>query len=449
MANETRQLAEFVANTTFEDIPDEVVASGKKYLLDTLACGFTGAQHPWSKIVLHVAQTNGGSEQASVFTQGTKSSASYAALVNGTMIGGFELEHVGHVSHPAGTVTPATLAIAEHAGSSGKDFLHALILGYEVVCRIGDAQTGKVETERGFHNPSANGPFSAAAAVGKLLGFDSDTIASAMGIAGSHAGGLVEYAWKGEMTKRMHLGRASQMGLESALLAQGGFTGPATILEGSYGYLQAFSPAPKVDQLTDGLGSDWRQTTLIIKAYPCHVTAQAVVAALQRLKSEKNVDPSTIEKVHIRAGERLLQERHLDRAPTSMMGAQYSLVYSTAIGAHRDLNDARQFDETVLEDPAIKQLAQNITWELDSSVPEESYGGILEVTAGGEVITVDATKFVGSLATPANMDDVTDKFYRYSANYLNKGQQDELLAIVTDIDKAADLSDLARLMRAE
>jgi 2-methylcitrate dehydratase PrpD len=448
MANETRQLSEFVAKTSFGDFPEDLVADSKKYLLDTIACGFTGAQHPWSKIVMETVAPFGGNQQASVFAQASKSSASHAALLNGVMIGGFESEHVGHVSHPAGTVTPAALAIAEVQDSTGKDFLTAVTLGYEVVCRIGEAQTGKVETERGFHNPSANGPFSAAAAVGKLLGFDSATIANAMGIAGSHAGGLVEYAWEGEMTKRLHLGRATQLGMESALLASNGFTGPATILEGSYGYLQAFSPTPKPEKLVEELGNKWLQQTLIIKAYPCHVTAQAVVAALQKLKREKNINPTDIESIHIRAGKRLLQDRHLNAAPGSMMGAQYSLIYTTAIGAHRNLDDPQQFDETVLTDPAIQNLAKAITWELDESLPEEGYGGYLDVVAGGQTISVDATTFVGSLTDPASMDDVTDKFYRYSSNYLSRSQQDELVKMITQIESLGSVSELGKLVRA-
>jgi 2-methylcitrate dehydratase PrpD len=145
-----------------------------------------------------------------------------AALVNGTMAGGFELEHSGHLSHPGGTVPPATLAAAEATGASGRDVLLACVLGYEVACRIGEAQTRAVEDQRGFHNPAANGPFSSAAAVGKIIGLDAKRQLNALGIAGSMSGGLVEFAWNGAMTKRLHIGLANRAGLEAAFLARRG-----------------------------------------------------------------------------------------------------------------------------------------------------------------------------------------------------------------------------------
>jgi len=128
------------------------------------------------------------------------------------MIGGFESEHIAYNAHPAGTVFPAAFAVAEAGHKSGREFIAAMAAGYEVVCRIGDAQTNAVEIERGFHNPAVNGPYGAAAAAGKLLHLDLPLLVSAFGVAGSHSAGIVEYAWGGEMTKRLHLGRAAQWG---------------------------------------------------------------------------------------------------------------------------------------------------------------------------------------------------------------------------------------------
>src|SRR5207253_1656893 len=104
-----------------------------------------------------------------------------------------------------------------------------------------------------FHNPAVNGPYGAAAATGLLLHLDQPTLLNAFGIAGSHSAGVVEFAWEGAMTKRLHLGRAAQWGLESALLAKKGFTGPSTIIEGPYGFFHAYSPRPKPERLLDGL----------------------------------------------------------------------------------------------------------------------------------------------------------------------------------------------------
>src|SRR5437867_4401596 len=128
------------------------------------------------------------------------------------------------------------------------------------------------------------GPSAAAVAIGKLYGFDQGTLVSAMGLAGSCSAGLLEFAWSGADTKRLHLGRASHLGLESALLARQGLRGPATVLGGRYGYFNAFSLAPRMDRLLEGLGSDWAIQPPSLKSYATHVTHQAVVQAIQDFK---------------------------------------------------------------------------------------------------------------------------------------------------------------------
>lgn len=435
--DETRKLATFVVDSTFESLPASVVERAKTYVLDCLGCGFVGAPQPWAKIVADMAQDVGGKGEASMFTLDWQAPVSLAALVNGVMIGGFESEHIGHVSHPAGTVFPAAFAIAEREHTSGRDFVTALALGYELVCRIGDAQTGAVEIVRGFHNPAANGPFSGAAVTGKLLGFDAETLANALGIAGSHSGGLIEYVWHGEMTKRLHLGRASQMGMESAFLAQRGFTGPATIIEGPYGYLHAFSPSPEPEKLLSGLGEEWRMEKLTIKAYANHATSQAPVAAIQAFKRDVTFDPSQVESLTIKASGRLLEERFLDRAPTSLMGAQYSLIFATATAIYRDLDDPLQFDESALSDQGILQLAQKI------QVEEIAGGTQLEIRIGGQTHQLEATTFVGAADNPASFDVVANKFRRFSQHALSAPQQDAMIEMVQQLDRVDDMSRLA------
>src|SRR5207249_77670 len=156
-----------------------------------------------------------------------------------------------------------------------------------------------LETVRGFHNPGTQGPFGAAAAAGKLYRFDAERLTDALGIAGSSSAGLLEFAWSGGDTKRLHLGRAAQLGLESALLARQGVRGPATVLEGRSGYFNAFSTPPRLEALVDGLGTAWAIEPPSLKSYATHVTQQAVVQAIQDLKRERPLDPRAITRVVI------------------------------------------------------------------------------------------------------------------------------------------------------
>src|ERR1700724_1115860 len=169
---ETRQLASFVARTAYADVPTALLERARVYVLDNLAAGFLGSVQPWSGIVADTVRELGGCEQASIFHRAWRTDVSRATLINGTMLAAFEAEHIGHVAHPSATVFPAALAMAERLQADGRSFLLAMLLGYEVVCRVGEAQTRATEVERGFHNPGVNGAFGAATATGKLLGLD-------------------------------------------------------------------------------------------------------------------------------------------------------------------------------------------------------------------------------------------------------------------------------------
>ena len=444
---ETRALAEFAHRTRFEDLPASVVDAMKRYTLDNLACGFVGSLQPWAKIVTSLIFDNGGKEEASIFTLLRRATAAQAALANGVMIGGFESEHIGHAAHPSGTAFPAALAIAERERLPGRSFITALALGYELTCRIGDAQTHAVETERGIHNPAANGPFGAAAAAGTLLGFDPETLAQALGIAGSHCGGLIEFATDGAMTKRLHLGRAAQLGLESALLAERGFTGPATILEGRYGYFHAYAPAPRLDLLLDGLGETWRLETLQIKAYPCHMICQAPVAVLQGWKRTHAVDPETVAGIRVRADAHLLQERYLNQEPATLLGAQYSLPFTLAVAVFRDLDDPLNYDSSVMDDARIRRLARAITWEaVDGDRPTGAVAE-LEISVDGRTHHLRVAGCKGSTEDPLTYREVIDKFARFTCTLLDRERQRAIIDAVARLEDLTDLSELTRLIR--
>lgn len=447
--NETRELARFVAETKFQDLPTKVVDRTKVYLLDNIACGFVGSVQPWSKIVAELAWEAGGKKEASLFNQPWQTDISRASLVNGAMMGAFEVEHVGHNAHPSGTVFPAALATAEREHLDGKSFILALALGYEAVCRIGEAQTNAVEKERGFHNPAVNGPFGAALAVGKLLGLDTLTLTNAMGIAGSHACGLVEFAWEGAMTKRFHLGRASQLGLESALMAKKGFTGPTTILEGKYGYFHAYSPRPEIDRLLAGLGHEWLMMTLSMKAYSCHITCQAIVHGIQEFKKKNPIDPKMINRVEVAASPKAAEGRHLTPEPTNLLGAQYSLPFNVAVALSHDMFNPRAYNEEILWDPVVRALAKKVVVRGDvqrfDRFPDDP-GAEIVMEIGGERHSIYVDDFKGSVRQPLNFEEACEKFQRYAGTMVEKERGEKIQQMVRDLERLSDIAPLARLI---
>ena len=235
MPSHTRQLADFATNLKLSDVPPEVVARAKSIILDGLGCGLFGVHLKWTEILAGVVQRlepQGGT--ASIWGGGTTASATSAALVNGTMIQGYELDDANPASiHSCAAVLPVVFAAAELLGADkvdGETLLTAIIAGFEVGPRVGLCMNGNKMLGKGWHTPGLFGPFPAAVAAGRVLGLDSEQIFQALGIAGPQAGGILATQF-GSMVKRMLSAKAAQSGLYAALLAAEGFTGIADVFD--------------------------------------------------------------------------------------------------------------------------------------------------------------------------------------------------------------------------
>ena len=448
--NETRQLAEFVAESGYGDLPGRVVEATRMYILDNLASGLVGSSTPWSHMVGDMARENAPQGPCSVFARNWTTSASYASLVNGTMIGGFETDHafVQGSCHPSAGVFPAALAIAERDHLNGKEFLVSVALGYEVTCRVGMAATRAVEDVAGFHGPGTNACFGGAAGAAKAMGLDANHVVNALGIAGSHAGGLMEFTREGAMTKRIHVGRGGQMGLESALLAARGFTGPSTVLEGERGFLRVYSPSPRPELLVEGLGERFILMDIVVKAYACHASFHPVIDAICRFRENNPVDATSIEHVKVVGTERMV-DRHGDREPTTVLGAQYSLPFSTAVALCRNITDPLVYNEGTLWDSQVRELANSVEMVTDEERFGKSGGPTAEVSLSisGDTHTLSAAGWKGAPSNPCTYDDIASKFRRYASSYLANEAIEDVINKVGTIEDMVDLADLARLLR--
>lgn len=234
----TSALADFTAGLAFDHIPSKVIDHLKICMLDTFGCGLFGSTLPWSSILMDTINDFEHNEGQKVTIWGTpyKMSAPNAALINGTMVHGFELDdlHKRSIVHPGSVATTAAFAAAEHKGKvNGPELLTAVVAGYEVGARVGMCM-GVSHLRQGWHPTGTHGTFAAAAAAGKILALNQQQMIHALGIAGSQAAGLMAAQYS-SMVKRFHAGRAAQSGVYAALLAQRGFTGISNIFESDYG----------------------------------------------------------------------------------------------------------------------------------------------------------------------------------------------------------------------
>jgi 2-methylcitrate dehydratase PrpD len=445
--NETRTLARFVAETKLTDLPRRLIENLKITVLDTFGAALVGTRQPWAQRIVATVKALGGVPEASVVHGGWRTDVSRAALANGVLIGAFECEPLTG-SHASGTVLPAALAICERERLDGAAFLTALALGFEVSARIARTAVG-LETVRGFHNPGTQGPFGAAAAVGKLYGFDETRLTDALGIAGSSSAGLLEFAWSGGDTKRLHLGRAAQLGLESALLARQGVRGPATVLEGRSGYFTAFSTPPRIEKLVMGLGSEWAIEPPSLKSYATHVTQQAVVQAIQDLKREHPLDPGAITRVAIRGAARIMEERHCAREPNDVLGGQYSLPFTAAVALTRDLSNPLVYNDKAIADPLVRDLARRIELTPLEEAAHETPGfwpAEIVIECAERRHTVSTRPHKGSPANPFTWEEAGEKFTRYTASILDTRQATAVIGAVAGLEHASDMSELVRIV---
>ena len=445
--HETQVLAEFIDATEFTDLPTTLVDDLKIIVLDTFAAALVGTTQPWARMIVELVRELGGSPDATVINQAWQTDVSRAALANGALIGAFECEPLTG-SHASGTVLPAALAICDSEGLDGQAFLTALAIGFEVSARIARTAVG-LESTRGFHNPGTQGPFGAAAAVGKLYGLDQPTLTSALGIAGSGSAGLLEFAWTGADTKRLHLGRASQLGLESALLAQKGFRGPPTVLEGRYGYYNAFSLPPQLDRLLDELGETWVIQPPSLKSYATHVTHQAVVQAIQEFKQAHPIEPQTLTRVVIRGDPHIMDERHAVRDPETVMGGQYSLPFTTAVALTRDLSNPLTYNDAAVKDPMVRELAQRIELipvEPSGHAEPGVYPSEVLLEYNGQSYTLPTQPHKGSPRNPFSWDEVCAKFQRFTAPIISTEQATALIEAVCRLEQLDNIAEVAQAM---
>jgi 2-methylcitrate dehydratase PrpD len=442
MAGETLRLAEYAAALRYDRIPPPVLRRAKDCLIDTVAAAIFGHDFTWSRIVLGLARARGPGTcsilgETDPASQGVPAEA--AALANGVLAHASELDSLrqpGAGVHPGAVLVPAALAAAQEVGAGGPELLAAIVAGAEVLCRIGKATRHSAET-RGFHAPGLTGPFGATIAAGRLYGLDADQMAQALGIAGSLGGGLLEFARSGQggMVKRLHLGRAAESGIVAARLAAQGFTGPTTVLEGGFGFLNAYCAEQDVSALTAGLDTQFETLTICLKRYPCHITAHTPVAAVQALRADHDLRPEDIARVTV-AGSRKMAELHGRQDPQDLVMAQYSIPFCVAVALLRDADDPHSFGETSLNDPAIRALCRRV------EVVDGGQHGWATTTrialSDGHAFERTLEDFPGTPSRPLDPESLRTKFMRLTTR-LAQPDAAQLHARLEGIESETDL----------
>jgi 2-methylcitrate dehydratase PrpD len=451
-----RTLARLVVRLSLDDVPPSAVTAASLLTLDTLGNALAAAPEDFGGAMLAAAERLGGPAESTLIGRRTRVAAANAALANGTLAHGLDFDDTREdaIVHTGSVAVPTALAVGEAVGASGRRTLEAIVAAVEVMCRVGLAVPGRFHA-RHFHPTALTGVFAAVAATAKLRGLDEDRLVSAFGIAGSQAGGIIEYLTDGTWTKRVHPGWSAHAGVVAVTLAEAGIIGPGSVFEGEHGFYRAFAgghdPARLATQLGT-LGTTWEVENLTFKPYPCGSIAHPYMDCALRLRERHRVDPAKIVAIRCRTAEgpvpRLWEPLAAKHAPPNGYAAKFSLPYLISTMLVRGRAGLAEFRDAAVRDPEVLRVAGRVTYELDPTIdyPRTFVGDVRIRLASGEELVEHQDHSRGGPEHPVTRAELESKFRGNAGLVLDAGRIEELIRRATALRDEHELTALARCL---
>jgi 2-methylcitrate dehydratase PrpD len=443
----TAVLAEFAASLTYEAIPDRVRDYCKDLLLDALACALAGHAGEETHQVAALSSALAQSREASVIG-GDRLSLAGATMLNGFLITAVTMcdAHRPTMTHVTPEVVPPALAIAERDGLSGRELLVALAAGFEVTTRIGIGVDFPAFRARGWHGPGIFGPFGAAAAVGRLLRFDAETMARAFGLAGSQAAGT--YAAWGTPTVKFHQCRGALSGLMAALLAKEEFIATQEFLTARDGGLyNAYVNGGHPDAAIADLGQRWELEEIALRPWPAASSIQGMMTALFDMVDKHKIDPAQVKRLRIALSQPAFDlHGNFSRYKAKFEALLSAHYVAAAILADRELTLA-QFEPARYDDPQLRRFAEGI--EVRAEPDLRGVAALVDLDmGGGESFQARCEEPLGAPKNKLSRAQVERKFRTYAAERLSSSQVENVIGAVARLEQTPSVRALMEALRA-
>src|ERR1700724_2512947 len=366
-------MAAFVSGLRYEHIPEEVIDRIKLLILDSFGCALYGVDLEWSRILMRTLQQLDRSTSCGVWGTSLRLSPPHAALVNGTLVHGFELDDIHRlgVMHPGAVTLPSLIAVAEiRPEVSGRDFLTAAVAGYEVGPRVGRCM-GEEHIGQGWHSAATVGVFSSASAAASALRLSKDQTVHALGIAGTQSAGLMA-AQYGSMVLRMHTGRSAQSGLYGGLLAANGFTGIVNVFESDYGgFCTTFSRSHdrfNLSELTSGLGARFETMQVSLKVYSCVSSNHTTLDAIRTIRARRPFSVEGVDQIIVHGSQVTVDHVGWKYRPGGFSAAHLTLSFCVATLLPEGDVFVDQFNAVKIVDPVRIALADKVKVVADPDI---------------------------------------------------------------------------------
>lgn len=439
----TRRLVEFALSVESRDLPDAVRHEATRSLVNFVGCAVGGSNHESVECAQRALADISGPAAASIIGRTQMTDVLTAALLNcmSSSAHGFDDTHAEAVVHPAGPVAAAVLALGERDRMRGEEFLGALAIGIEVVCRISKAfSVAPARANLGWVQTGTAGGIGAAVAAAKCLKLNAFQIKTAISIAASQASGI--RAVHGTMCTAFIPAHAAQCGLRAAILAGHGFTGSDAVFEGRHGFAEVFCDEPNFEALTGKLGQSFESLANTYKAYPCGIVVHPVIDGCLRIRADYQINPYDIDCVLITVNPITL-ELAGRRAPKDGIEGHLSIYHWAAAALLFGRAGIAEGSDACILDPEVIALRGKVGALGDAAISRDG-AKVTVILQSGRSFVCDVTHCTGSAAEPMTDADLTKKFRDQAASVLTETQIARLLSLCWNAGTLTDVGEIAR-----
>lgn len=447
MKSITRMLARYVHASRLDALPAAVRHEGIRAFVNWIGCAAGGAREPDVQLMLDLLSEFSGAREATVVGRSEKLDALNAALVNSMSSAAlaFNDTHNPTVAHPTSPVAAALLALAERGPMAGMDLLHALILGIEIQCRVGNILCSPpAECQVGLSTQGLLGGIGAAVAAAKAMALDEDGIATAIGLAANQASGLRQ----SQSTMASHLipGHAARCGLFAALLASRGYACSDSMIEGPKGFAVSYASRPNGDAAVDGLGQAFEIATLAYKPYPSGVVIHPIIDACLEIAKGGPLGADDIERVELTVNP--LAVKLTDLAdPRDRGQGLVSMQHWTVMALTRGAAGIAQVTDAAVRDPVVSRLRRKVVYTATDSMPREA-ASVRVRLKGGAQKEASVRHCRGSAQRPLTDDDITEKARGQLRTVFPDATVDRILDQAWEIESCTNVGTFSRGLAA-
>ena len=434
----TKEISKFIVNAKVDAATRKIA---KRYLVDWMGSVIAGSNTLPIKSIEKTIIILGGNNQSTILFKNKKANVAQAAFINAAAAHVIEMDDLDRnsISHPGSCIIAASLAYAEYRKTTLKELLDAIVIGYEVMIRIGEALGP--EHYKFWHTTGTAGTIGVSAAISRLSNANELQTLMSIGSAGTMTSGLWEFLSDGAMSKQLHPAKAAYDGILACILSKNNFTSASQILEGKKGLFAAMSPNAKPEKILNNLSINqkkWRITDVSFKMYAsCRHTHPAVEGAIQ-IKKQNNFDLDSIEKITVEIYSQALELLEGVQANTPY-AAKFNLPFCIASSLINGELGPEQFSEKTIKNKTINSLAKkisfNVNQSLDKHYPKKWPSNVHVHLKNGKKISKNILYPLGDPENPVNNTQIQNKFLSLTNKNLHEKKSRLLLNNLLDNKK--------------